>query len=117
MNGGLSLMIVMDLFPAGIHQLIVVMQDGYAAGRSQNFIQAGSFQLFTMLRGIGVTLFVVGGVFPLVWFMITRWFDLRPEQTAAEQFVVPRSVLAVTGVAGGGFGDGAALSDKEREEV
>lgn len=118
LNLGLALMVVLDLFPAGIHQLIVIMQDGYAAGRSQNFIQGGSFQFFTMLRGVGVGLFVIGGVFPLVWFMVTRWFDLRPEQTPAEQFVVPRSVLAVAGSLAGtpGMGDAEALSDKQRHE-
>lgn len=115
MNLGLLLMVVMDLFPAGVHQLMVAMEDGYAAARSQNFIQAESFQFYTMLRGVGVTVFIVGGLFPLVWFMVTRWFDQRPAQTAAEMFVVPRSVLAVTGVSdlGGGPGDSATmLADK-----
>jgi nitric oxide reductase subunit B len=96
MNVGLLLMVVLDLFPAGVHQLMVAMNEGYAVARSQNFIQAESFQFFTALRGVGVTVFIVGGLFPLVWFMVSRWFDQRPAQTATEMFVVPRSVLAVT---------------------
>ncbi|MEE9470280.1 MAG: hypothetical protein V3W32_01070, partial [Gemmatimonadota bacterium] len=39
--------------------------------------------------------FVLGGLLPLVWFMVSRWFSLRPAQTPEEQFVVPASVLAV----------------------
>lgn len=118
MNLGLLLMVVMDLFPAGVHQLMVAMSDGYASARSQNFIQAESFQFYTLLRGVGVTVFIVGGLFPLVWFMVTRWFDQRPAQTAAELFVVPRSVLAVAHAPGstGGAGDASQqLADKLRD--
>jgi nitric oxide reductase subunit B len=90
------LMVVMDLFPVGLHQLAVAMTEGYAFARSQAYIQGETFQFFTQMRGFGVLLFVVGGVLPLVWFMVSRWFHLKPAQTAEEQYVVPKSVLALT---------------------
>jgi hypothetical protein len=48
----------------------------------------------TWLRGVGVAIFIAGGVLPLVWFMVTRWFSLKPAQTEKEARVAPRSVLA-----------------------
>lgn len=96
LNIGLGLMVVLDLFPAGVHQLVVAMDQGYAFARSQAYLEAATFQTFTWLRGIGVTLFAVGGVLPLAWFMVSRWLDLRPAQSTAELFVVPQSVLATT---------------------
>ena len=96
LNLGLMLMVVMDLFPAGVHQLIAAMTEGYAFARSQAFLQAETFQFFTWMRGVGIMVFFFGGVLPLVWFMVTRWFDLGIPQTREEQFVVPKSVLALT---------------------
>ncbi len=95
LNLGLALMVVLDLFPVGVHQLIKVMEQGYAYARSQAYLEGSVFQTFTWLRGIGVAVFVAGGVLPLVWFMVSRWFHLRPAQTPEEQFLVPPSVLAV----------------------
>jgi nitric oxide reductase subunit B len=95
LNIGLALMGVMDLFPVGIHQLMVAMSDGYAFSRSAAYIHSAFFQQLTWLRGVGVLLFVAGGVLPLVWFMVTRWFSLKAPQTAEEIFVVPPSVLAI----------------------
>jgi nitric oxide reductase subunit B len=101
LNLGLAFMVAFDLFPVGVHQLMVAMgAGGYAAARSQDYVQGETFQVYTWLRGIGVAVFVLGGVLPLVWFMVTRWFTLKPAQTTAEQFIVPRSVLAVAGAPG-----------------
>ncbi len=96
LNVGLMLMVAFDLFPVGLDQLSVAMGDGgYVAARSQEYIQGETFQLYTWLRGIGVLVFTLGGVLPLTWFMVTRWFHLKPAQTETESFVVPESVLAV----------------------
>lgn len=94
LNIGLSLMVVMDLFPVGVHQLMVAMTDGYAVSRSNEYLGGATFQNLTWLRGVGVLVFIVGGVFPLTWFMVTRWFGLKDAQTVEEQYVVPKSVLA-----------------------
>jgi nitric oxide reductase subunit B len=103
LNIGLTLMVVMDLFPVGIHQLMVAMNDGYAYARSEAYIHGPLFQKLTWLRGVGVLVFVVGGVLPLVWFMVTRWVSLKSAQTPDEIFVVPPSVLAVAGPGGRNF--------------
>lgn len=97
MNVGLMLMVVMDLFPVGIHQLAVAMNEGYAYARSEAYITSAFFQNLTWLRGVGVALFIFGGVIPLTWFMVTRWFRLKNVQTLEESFVVPPSVLALAG--------------------
>ncbi len=103
MNIGVALMVVMDLFPKGVHQLGVVMSDGLAAGRSQAFIAEPTFQYLTMLRGFGTGLFLMG-VVPLVYFVINRGAAQKPAQTAQEQFVVPATVLAVSDLSGHGNG-------------
>jgi nitric oxide reductase subunit B len=73
------------------------MNEGYAFARSQAFLESKTFIFFTWMRSFGVVIFILGGVLPLVWFMVSRWFDLRPAQTREEQFVVPKSVLALAG--------------------
>jgi nitric oxide reductase subunit B len=94
LNVGLALMILLDLFPVGVHQLNAAMSEGYAHARSQAYLDGSVFQTFTWLRGIGVLVFVAGGVLPLTWFMVSRLATLKPAQTAQELFVVPESVLA-----------------------
>ena len=107
-------MVILDLFPVGVHQLVTAMSEGYAFARSQAYIQGSVFQAFTWLRGIGVTVFVIGGVLPLVWFMVSRWFKLKAVQTADEQFVVPRSVLAMAEPMGASAATGVANPDPYR---
>lgn len=97
MNIGVALMLCLHLFPLGVHQLVEVMTKGYAYGRSQAYLYSEPFQAFTWMRGIGTTLFLCG-MFPLVWFMVSRWFMLKAAQGAEEQLVVPPSVLAVVSV-------------------
>jgi nitric oxide reductase subunit B len=101
MNVGIALMVVMDLFPVGVHQLMAVMSEGLAYGRSQEYISGTVFQTLTWLRGVGVAFFI-SGMIPLVWFVVTRGFTLRPVQDAQEMCVVPPSVLAMITPSGNG---------------
>ncbi len=94
MNLGIGLMVVMDLFPVGIHQLMIVMDHGLAYGRSQAYIQGNVFQTLTWLRGVGVAFFLAGMI-PLVWFVVSRGFLLRPSQERLELEVVPPTVLVL----------------------
>jgi len=71
-NAGLMLMVLLDLFPAGAIQFKSVVDRGLWFGRSAEFIEGDIFKSFTWLRGIGATIFYLGGVIPLVWFVITR---------------------------------------------
>lgn len=70
------------------------MSEGYAFARSQEYITSAFFQTATWLRGVGVAIFVIGGVLPLVWFVVTRAFSLKPVQPVTAPFVVPPTVLA-----------------------
>jgi hypothetical protein len=72
----------------------IAMRDGYAFARSQGHIQGSVFQGLTWLRGLGIVLFVTGGVIPLAWLMVSRWACLRPPQAISEQIVMPPSALA-----------------------
>jgi len=73
LNSGLFLMCLFDLFPAGIHQLNAVMEHGYWYARSEQFIQGIPFQLMTWARIVGGAIFVLGGVLPIAWFVISRY--------------------------------------------
>lgn len=78
LNIGLCLMALLDLFPAGIAQIVAVVRDGYAAARSLSFIQSPTFQALTWMRILGGALFFLGGVLPILWFTADRWRSLKP---------------------------------------
>ncbi|MBX3612513.1 MAG: cbb3-type cytochrome c oxidase subunit I [Burkholderiaceae bacterium] len=82
LNVGLLLMVAVDLFPVGIVQLLDVLENGFWHARSQAFIGSDLFQTLTWARIVGGALFVLGGVLPLAWFVMTRAAALkapRPE--------------------------------------
>ena len=77
LNVGLMLMVVLDLFPAGILQLQACLERGLWYARSQAFVQGTAFQTLTWLRIVGGALFVLGGVLPLTAFLLRRLDGLR----------------------------------------
>jgi nitric oxide reductase subunit B len=83
-NIGLLLMVLLDLFPAGIWQFKTVTENGLWYARSHTFIESTGFQTLTWLRIIGGSLFTVGGVIPLVWFITTRRKALKKEITPVD---------------------------------
>jgi nitric oxide reductase subunit B len=76
-NIGLLLMVFLDLFPVGIWQFKTVTEQGLWYARSHDFIESTGFQTFTWLRIIGGSIFTVGGVIPLVWFVTSRRKGLK----------------------------------------
>ena len=76
-NIGLMLMVVLDLFPAGSIQFKAVVEQGLWYGRSSEFMDYGIFKNLTWLRGIGATVFFVGGVTPITYFMVSRATSLK----------------------------------------
>ena len=76
-NGGLMLMVVLDLFPAGAIQFKAVLDHGLWYARSNSFITSSTFESLTWLRGIGATLFICGGIIPLTWFIVSRSRSLK----------------------------------------
>lgn len=83
-NAGLMLMVILDLFPAGALQFKVVVEKGLWYARSDAFIEGKTFETLTWLRGIGATIFFLGGVIPLAWFMITRILSLKDAKTGTD---------------------------------
>lgn len=71
-NGGLMLMVILDLFPAGSIQFKAVVERGLWYGRSADFIDHGIFHQLTWLRGVGAIMFLFVGVLPLAYFIFTR---------------------------------------------
>jgi nitric oxide reductase subunit B len=69
-NIGLFLMVLLDLFPVGLWQFKTVTENGLWFARGHEFIESTGFQTFTWLRIVGGSLFTLGGVLPLVWFII-----------------------------------------------
>lgn len=76
-NIGLILMVFLDLFPAGIWQFKTVTDQGLWYARSHEFIESNAFQTLTWLRIIGGSLFTIGGVIPLAWFITSRRKSLK----------------------------------------
>src|SRR5262249_15677528 len=84
LNIGLLLMLVLNIFPAGIIQMVASFEHGFWYARSYEFIHSQAFHAFTWLRVVGYLTFVIGGVLPLVFVVVRSMFHLRkavPEQT------------------------------------
>lgn len=81
-NLGLMLMVVLDLFPVGVWQFRTVVEEGLWFARSDVFIDSTGFQTFTWLRIVGGSLFVLGGVIPLTWFVLSLRKHLKKDKTA-----------------------------------
>lgn len=81
-NIGLLLMVLLDLFPAGIYQFKTVTEQGLWYARSSAFIESNTFQNLTWLRIIGGAIFTVGGVVPITWFITSRRKGLKKDHTA-----------------------------------
>lgn len=89
-NIGLLLMVMLDLFPAGLMQFEAVVDNGLWFARSEAFMGANSFQTLTWMRIIGGSVFTLGGVLPLVWIVATKARHLKKPapkivQPAAEE--------------------------------
>jgi nitric oxide reductase subunit B len=72
-------MMALDLFPVGLYQLAAVFTHGYWYARTNEFVTGDTWVTLTWLRAVGGTIFLVGGVLPLVWFILSRDFKLVRE--------------------------------------
>ncbi|MCC6399666.1 MAG: cbb3-type cytochrome c oxidase subunit I [Flavobacteriales bacterium] len=93
LNVGLMLMVLLDLLPAGLVQLTAVLDRGLWFARSEEFITGPVFEGLTWLRGIGATLFIIGGVLPIAWMVVRMSARVRPPLAAPP----PRTVLPIPG--------------------
>jgi nitric oxide reductase subunit B len=88
LNLGLALMVVLDLFPAGVLQFIKTLDHGLWYARSQAFIQSVPFQTLTWMRAVGGVWFTLGGVVPIVWFMLSRIKRIKPVEAISDEKVI-----------------------------
>lgn len=84
LNIGVALMMFLDLFPVGMYQLSVVLQEGYWYARTQEVITGSVFKVLTYARSLGAVVFVFGGVLPLIWFVLSRGNRLQREVEVTE---------------------------------
>ncbi len=79
LNIGVAMMMFLDLFPVGVYQLIVVLEEGFWYARSHEIVQGAVFKTLTYFRSLGGAVFVIGGMIPLIWFVLSRGRQLVRE--------------------------------------
>jgi nitric oxide reductase large subunit len=79
LNIGLALMILLDLFPAGVLQLRDVIARGYWHARRLDFAMAGPYHLLEWIRIAGDATFIFFGALPLGLAALT---SMRRQQTS-----------------------------------
>lgn len=92
-NIGLMLMVLLDLFPAGILQFKAVADHGLWFARSSKFIDGTKFQNLTWLRIIGGSLFTLGGLVPLTYLIVNASRNLKSTQTPRIDKTIKEEVM------------------------
>ncbi len=84
LNAGLALMVLLDLFPAGVLQLRDVLENGYWHARRLTFLTAGTFHRLEWIRIVGDLVFILGGAVPIAIAALRSYLrrDLAPRPPA-----------------------------------
>jgi nitric oxide reductase subunit B len=77
-NVGLALMILIDLFPAGVLQLWDSVANGYWHARRLNYLMRGTFHSLEWIRIMGDLTFIVLGALPIFLAAILAYSRRRP---------------------------------------
>jgi nitric oxide reductase subunit B len=77
LNLGLGLMVITNLFPGGVLQLLDVMQNGYWHARSSDFLGQGTMKAIEWLRLPGDIIFIAFGAWPLFLSAGLAWKGLQ----------------------------------------
>jgi nitric oxide reductase subunit B len=86
LNLGLAWMVFATLFPLGILQLYHSVSYGYFDARTLHFITGGVNPVLEWLRLPGDTLFIIGGVLPILYLSWLSIRHMRPAVKASEEF-------------------------------
>lgn len=73
LNIGLAWMVFVNLVPAGTIQLFDSFQNGYWHARQAGFFEQPIMRIIEWLRLPGDVLFIVGGIFPVVYLALRMW--------------------------------------------
>jgi nitric oxide reductase subunit B len=77
LNGGIVLMMFLSMFPIGLIHMYTCVGEGLHAARSQEMQQSQIYQTLSKGRAIGGHLFLWGGLFPLIYLVVSRYFRLK----------------------------------------
>jgi nitric oxide reductase subunit B len=83
-NIGLLMMVAMSLFPAGVLQVLDVVQHGYWHARSLDYIGSARSHLLEWMRLPGDLVFIVFGAVPLVIASIKGYLGVRTSGTSTD---------------------------------
>jgi nitric oxide reductase subunit B len=89
LNVGLALMVVLNLFPGGVLQLLDVLRNGYAHARSLEFLNQPLMRRIEWLRLPADLIFIGLGVVPLVLAALRTYRLTRAEAPERLPEVVP----------------------------
>ena len=81
LNGGLLMMVVASLFPAGVLQLIDVLENGYWHARSLVYTGSDLSRMLEWARMPGDMVFIFVGVVPIVIAAVRAWTCQVPHAT------------------------------------
>jgi nitric oxide reductase subunit B len=84
LNIGIAMMMFLDLFPVGVYQMVIVLQEGLWYARSSEIVMGTVWKTLTYFRMIGGGVFVLGGLLPLIWFILSRGMRLVREVEVEE---------------------------------
>lgn len=79
LQAGLMMMLLLDIFPVGILEMVQSYTHGYWFARSQDFWNQPIVQKLTWARAGADLTFVLGGVLPLLYFTARSMFYLKKE--------------------------------------
>lgn len=77
LNIGLTLMVILNLFPGGVLQLVDVLKNGYWHARSQAFLGQPGMQIIEWLRLPADFIFIVSGVVPALLAAVSTYGFLK----------------------------------------
>ncbi|MEZ4600807.1 MAG: cbb3-type cytochrome c oxidase subunit I [Syntrophotaleaceae bacterium] len=94
LNIGLAWMLFVNLFPVGFLQLSESLKNSYWHARSIDFFRQPTVRVFEWLRMPGDTLFIVGGILPVVYLALRMFIHRNrvgelPAETTVEEFMEP----------------------------
>lgn len=85
LNIGLGLMILLDLFPAGVLQLWDVLTNGYWHGRRLEYLMGGTFHTLEQIRIVADLVFLIVGAVPIVFATLLLVFKRHLKSSATNQ--------------------------------
>jgi nitric oxide reductase subunit B len=90
LNGGMAMMMFMDLFPTGLYQFYIVLKYGFWYARGDDILHGKVFQVLANARAPGGHVFIWGGLMPLTYLICSRWNMLKEEtdpKTVGKEYI------------------------------